>query len=196
MSRSLILKTLAVASFGVGIGAGSMAFFEREEMKPLRAERGTASVSPLPSKRQMLGKHLSVVQVSLQAPEGIADHEGQETVLVGHLRLNQPVQSDLRYRWDIPSGVTVVSGHLEDTVSDVQAGQSVEVRLSVVGFSKDDLKLVTLQGFVQDGDALLGNSAVLTSRPEDSYEMLAVAAGVHGSLKPAKKPVLKGRILR
>lgn len=193
MSRALTLKVCLLSVLGLLCGAGLTASFQ-----PKAPARGLASIGPKTPPLggdRLLGKHLAVVQVALQAPAGIAERENETTELVGYLRLNRPISSDLHYHWDLPAGVHAVGGAVDDVISDPVVGETVEIRLTVTGFSKDDLKLITLQGSITDGETLLGNSAVLTSRPEDSFEMVAVAAGVQG-MKPAAKPKLEGKILR
>lgn len=191
MSRSLMLKMSGLMLFGATAGAVGMGFYSNDPA----INRGTASVA-MDSLRPplVMGKHLSVVQVSLQAPSGIPDREDQEATLVGWIRLNQAVDKDLNFKWDLPPGVHVVSGSVEDTMANMKVGQTAQVNLTVTGFSKEDLKLVSLAAFVQAGETKLGNSAVLTSRPEDSYEMLAMAAGVDAA--PKKRPLLKGKLIR
>lgn len=197
MSRSLTLKALAVVICGTAAGAaGAWSLQGKHATIPL--DRRIASL-PAEADRPplMIGKHLSVVQVSVEAPDGIPDSEEWETRLIGWIRLNQPLTSELRYRWDVPANVHVVSGAVEDSLANVPAGQTVKVELTVTGFSKEELRLIALHGYVEAGDTRLGNSAVLTSRPQDSFEMLNDGAAFAGAASaPKARPLLKGKIIR
>lgn len=194
MSRVLILKTAIFSVIGLAAGAGAMSLLSpTSEKAPLR-RIAAVDFEGLKGPRVM-GKHLAVLQVALQAPEGIPDHENQEVTLVGSVRLNRQMGLDVRYRWELPAGVQIVSGHVEDAWAGLNEGDVAQTRLTVTGFSKDDLKLVALHGYVEDGETLVGNSATITSRPEDSLEMLTGASGVGLSPK-AERPLLKGKIVR
>ena len=190
MSRSLMLKTLGACAVAFAIGMSAMALHLRRNTPGSLTQ---ASLDPAQQRRLatiadgkralLMGKHLSVVQVSVRAPDGIPAHEGQEVTLVGWVRLNQPVNQDLRFRWDLPEGVHVVEGQLEDSWANVRAGQTAETRLTVVGFSQETLRMVALNGYVMEGETQMGTSAVLTSRPDDSYEMLSSAPNNAGAEK-------------
>ena len=196
MSGSLIKKMSLTIACGTVLGAGA-AWSLVERTEPIALDRRVASLGDeLKAKPPlMMGKHLSVVQVSIQTPEGIADRDDQDTKLVGWIRLNQPVENDLKYRWELPAGVHVVSGNPEDTIASLKNGETAKIELTVTGFSKEDLDLISLHGFVESGEMRLGNSAVITSRPQDSFEMLSgIAAGI--SAAPKKRALLKGKILR
>lgn len=205
MSRQLILKTAAVSFAGLALGVASMAFW-RATSPPALQHRRVASVDK--PHGPVLGKHLSMTSVAIR-PSAIPSAENAEVTLTGIVRLNQNVAGELHYRWDLPAGVHVVEGQLEDSWMGVQKGKVAEVKLVVTGFSKQDLKIISLHSFVKSGDSEYGSSASITSRPEDSIEMLAeskyekavreasvaTAAGVHAE---ARKPsaLLKGKIIR
>lgn len=198
MSRQqqLILRTAYIAAAGFLLGAAAMwsaSFFSGP------SSREIASSAPL-KKPLMMGKSLALVQVSVRAPNGIPDHESQEVTLVGWVYLAQNIPQDLQYKWELPEGVSVVDGVAEDSWHGMKEGETAETRITVTGFSKESLKLIALHGYVKDGEAEVGNSAVLTSRPDDSFEMLgasAVAAGVNREPAAANaRPLLKGKILR
>lgn len=205
MSRQLILKTAAVSCAGLALGIASMAFWKATEPATLKHRRIASVDNP---RGPVMGKHLSMTSVAIR-PSAIPVSENDEVTLTGMVRLNQNVAGELRYRWDLPAGVHVVEGQMEDGWAGVQKGKVVEVKLVVTGFSKQELKMISLHGFVKSGDTEYGSSASITSRPEDSIEMLAesryekavreaslaTAVGVHAE---ARKPsaLLKGKIIR
>lgn len=194
MSR-LLMKTAALSLVGLAAGAGVMSLM-RPSPSPAAFRKIAMADFENGKSPRFMGKHLSVLQVALQTPEGIPDREDQEVTLVGMVRMNRQIDAEVRYRWELPDGVRVVSGHVEDSWPAVKEGEVAEARLTVTGFSKEDLKLIALHGFIQDGETVVGNSATLTSRPEDSIEMLSAAA-VGVQTEPKKeRPLLTGRIVR
>lgn len=197
MSRPLMKKVMLFSSVGFAAGALAMATKTAFSSSSKGVEGSTilASKSFAPSSLPQ-GKHLSVIQVALQAPQGVPENEFDEVTLEGWVRLNQPVENDLKVRWDLPEGVVAVNGNVEETLEHVQAGETMRVNLTVKGFSKESFKLITLHGFIAAGENQLGNSAVLTSRPEDSFEMLRTTASVEPEKAEQEKSVLTGRIQR
>ncbi|MBX2987920.1 MAG: hypothetical protein KF802_08480 [Bdellovibrionaceae bacterium] len=197
MSRALMWKIALCSLFGMAIGlVGTALYFSNVEDTPKSGRHlaGAGGAKPF-----MMGKQMTLVQVNLRAPEGIADQDTQETTLVGWIRLNQALPgADLHFKWELPEGVQVVEGVVEDSWAGLQSGQVSETRLTVTGFSKESLKLVALHGFLKSGTSEVGNSAVITSRPEDSYEMVnssGLATGFQKTTNKERAP-LKGRILR
>lgn len=196
MSRPLMKKVFFFSAAGFAVGALAMAL----KNSFTSSSRGVEGSMTLASKNFASslphGKHLSVIQVALQAPHGIPENELDEVTLEGWVRLNQPVENDLKIRWDLPDGVVAVEGNIEETLTHVQAGQTMRINLTVKGFSKETFKLIALHGFIATGENQLGNSAVLTSRPEDSFEMLRNTASVESEKEEQQKSVLTGAIQR
>lgn len=191
MSRPLMKKVILFSSIGFLVGLLAMAALNKTS-KQTEGSLMMASKTFNPGIPQ--GKHLSVIQVSLQAPEGIPESETDAVTLTGWVRLNQAVQNDLKIRWELPEGVVAIEGSPEESLTNVPVGQTMEIKLTVKGFSKESLKLITLHGFIDAGDSQLGNSAVLTSRPEDSFEMLRTTASTDEG--PQEKSLLQGAIQR
>lgn len=203
MSKSLKSRVLLSAVVGLAAGALVMHFFKQETV----IGRAPASVSRSQTFAQprLSGKALSVLQVALQAPQGIPADEREDAVLVGWIRLNQELEEPLHFKWEIPNDVQVVDGDRSGSWSGVRKGQTFEVRLRVRGFSQEMLKMIALHGFIQAGPTEFGNSALLTSRPEDSYELITgeAAPAEVGSQKvraasPSgnNRPLLRGKIFR
>lgn len=119
-----------------------------------------------------MGKHLALFQVEL-ASTSIPDNSSEETEIKGRILINQEMQGDLAYAWDLPDGVELIEGQLTDTLAQVRKGQIVEIRIVVTGFSKESQKLIGLQASGKKGTETLGGSALLASRPEDTWEAVA-----------------------
>lgn len=201
MSRSLTVKTFIMLCAGFALGVVAMAFFKTSVKKPsLPQDR---RLTGAPSKPLFLGKHLAATSVSIR-PSEIPASEQETVTLQGYVRLNQPVDGDVHYRWTLPEGTRLVEGRLEDSWSNLEKGQVAETRIVITGFSKEELKLISLHGFIRSDDGEFGNSSVITSRPEDSFEMItaenyhkaqqkAFAAGV--ARKPSSSSN-RGKIIR
>lgn len=173
MSKSLIHQVSITALCGLFLGAGAMmAMNNFAEKRSNVLQRNVASTDPVIGNAKDMGKHLAVVNVQIDSSP-IPKFENDEIILTGYITLNQPVDTDLRYRWVLPDGVALVAGETEDSVAQVQNGQTIKTEIAITGFSKESLKLITLHGFVQKGDQQFGNTAIMTSRPEDSMEFIA-----------------------
>jgi hypothetical protein len=159
-------KLIAITVAGLLIGISGMALQDEVKRKPSSAT--TAKWTPAP-----LGKHLAPVKVEIQKIESIPTSGNEEVQLVGRLFINQDISSDLSFTWTLPEEVQVVEGQLSDSLPNVQAGQIVEVRLTVTGFNSEKQRMISLQAWAQKGDSRIGNSAITVSRPQDTWEAVA-----------------------
>ncbi|MBV2169818.1 MAG: hypothetical protein KUL82_14025 [Bdellovibrio sp.] len=162
--------TLTVILFGLIIGISGAAYVKDKA----KAQRHPSSVGdkkiwmPTP-----LGKHLALLKVEITSPESIPEAGSDEVTLTGRILVNQELQGDLSYSWSLPEDVQVVDGQVSDSFSNVKNGQIVEVKITVSGFNKEKQRLISLQASGKKGAEVLGNSAVVASRPEDTWEAVA-----------------------
>ncbi|MBX3039791.1 MAG: hypothetical protein KF789_03650 [Bdellovibrionaceae bacterium] len=204
MSKSLKIRILMIAVFGLVTGALCTHFITKGaalDRQPASTPHGGSF-----AKSRINSKSLSVIQVALQAPQGIPAYEQDDVTLVGWVRLNQQLEEPLQFKWEIPDDVVVIEGETTGSWGSVRKGEALEVRLKIRGFSQEMLKMVALHGFIQAGPTQFGNSALLTSRPEDSYEIMTGEASpasvgtqkVRTASPPAEggRPLLRGKILR
>ena len=162
-------KIILLAGIGLGLGALGANYFAKNN------SRGPASIvtnksnlwTPTP-----LGKHLALFKVEI-ASVNIPDSGDSDVEIVGRILVNQDINGDLAYAWGLPEEVQVVEGSLSDTLANVQKGQIVEVKLIVSGFNKEKQRLISLQASGKKGAETLGTSAMLASRPEDTWEAVA-----------------------
>ncbi|WP_374029519.1 hypothetical protein [Bdellovibrio bacteriovorus] len=140
---------------------------KQKERTPASVVGGKVPWSPAP-----IGKHLALIKVELKSSE-IPESGSDETTFTGRILVTQDIEGDLNYTWSIPDDVTIVEGSLSESLPNVKKGQIVEVTLTVSGFNKEKQRLVTLQASGKRGQDLLGNSAILASRPEDTWEAVA-----------------------
>lgn len=177
--------TLTVILFGLIIGISGAAYVKDKA----KGQRQPASVSgkkiwmPTP-----LGKHLALLKVEITSPELIPESGPDEVTLVGRILVNQELQGDLSYSWSVPEDVQVLEGQISDSFANVKNGQIVEVKLIVSGFNKEKQRLISLQASGRKGEEILGNSAVVSSRPEDTWEAVApeMRQAAEAQLGPAK----------
>ena len=191
MPRLLNKKYLFGGSFlGLVIG---LSFFARPPATT-RHEVGDRALAS--QKAQPLGlapsKAHTLINVALRSLAGMAESDGEEVTLVGTVRAAQNLERPLQFEWELPAGVEVVQGELHGTWMNVEPGLPYETQIVVRGFSREDYKLIVLHGYVGEEAERIGHSAVVTSRPQDSYDMLAKA----GPTSMAQGRVLSGKIVR
>lgn len=165
-------KTLTVLLLGLLFGISGAAYLKDKERA---SHRGPASVNgkKIPWIPAPVGKHLALLKVEIATPESIPDDGDDEVILRGRILVNQDLQGDLNYTWHMPEGVQVVSGSVKDALANVKTGQIVDLSLTVKGFTKESQKLISLQASAARGELVLGGSAILASRPEDTWEAVA-----------------------
>lgn len=121
-------------------------------------------------------KHLALLKVEIVNPLDIPESGSDKDVtLVGRILVNQRIQGNLSFTWTLPEDIQVVDGQLSDSISNIQQGQVAEVKLTITGFNKEKQRLISLQAFGKVGgsEEILGGSAVISSRPEDTWEAVA-----------------------
>ncbi|NUN04931.1 MAG: hypothetical protein HUU57_04130 [Bdellovibrio sp.] len=162
-------KIILLIGTGLCLGVFGANYFAKS------SSRGPASVvtnksnlwAPTP-----LGKHLALFKVEI-ASTNIPESDNDETTLTGRILVNQEFNSELEYAWGLPEDVQVIEGNTSDILVGVQKGQLIELKLTVTGFSKEKQKLISLQASGKKGAEVLGTSAMLASRPEDTWEAVA-----------------------
>jgi hypothetical protein len=136
--------------------------------------RGPASLykSPvrLPAKAE---KHLALFKVSIESTEPAPEAGEQETKLIGHILFNQETNQAVSYRWSLPESVQLVVGEMENTIEPRAIGETIDLPIIVRGFTKEKQMRIALQAQGHAGNQLLGGSALVVSRPEDTWESIA-----------------------
>lgn len=161
------IRTLAITMTGFLLGITGLA------MKQQTSNRNLASAYKEKWIPQEAAKHLAVLKVELAKPKIIPTAGDAETILIGKITLQQKADSEVSYTWTLPEGVHVVEGELSDSFANVAAGQTIKVNLVVSGFTKEKQSLIALQSSVIANGIQLGGSAIITSRPEDTWESVA-----------------------
>ncbi|MGZ3774155.1 MAG: hypothetical protein ACXVCY_17850 [Pseudobdellovibrionaceae bacterium] len=136
-----------------------------------------------------IGKHLALLKVEIANPTGIPDSgSDKEVQLNGRILINQQLQGDLSYSWTLPDGVKIVEGVQNDSLANVHSGQIIELKITVSGFNKEKQQYISLQASGKGGSEIMGGSAVITSRPEDTWEAVApdMKKAAEEQLNPSK----------
>ena len=172
MSNSSLKKVssyLMLVLGGLIVGFGLMAM--TDENSPAR---GLASLDLKQNwQTPMVGKHLAPLRVHINLPATLPERDDQELVVTGYVNLSQETTGAIQYKWTLPEGAILIEGHLEDQLVGVRPGQTVPIQISLVGFSKEQRKLLSLEANALVGKHQMTNGTVVSSRPEDSMEFVA-----------------------
>lgn len=153
--------TLGLILLGLVFGIAGAAHFKG-------AHKTKAPWMPVP-----VGKHLALLKVEIATPESVPEAGNDEVTLKGRILVNRNLQGNLTYSWNLPEDVQAVEGAISESLANVKMGQVIEVAITVSGFNKEKQRLISLQTSGHLGNELLGNSAVVASRLEDTWEAVA-----------------------
>lgn len=121
-------------------------------------------------------KSLSAVRVEIRPVGEIPENGADEVTLEGSIIVNQtPPNGILNYEWHGDDGVEWVDGSASDQLYEVKAGDLRVLRATVRGFGKEFSRVVRLEVKFDNKDVQVGNSAIVHTRPEDSFEFVAPA---------------------
>lgn len=163
-------RTALTLVLGLIFGISGAAYFSNKEKKrvPSSVKENKIPWVPVP-----VGKHLALLKVEIATPEHLPEEGNDDVDLTGRIFINQSLQGDLAYEWNLPEDVQIIDGEKSDTLANVKLGQIVELKITVSGFNKEKQRLISLQASGAHGNQVLGNSAVIASRPEDTWEAVA-----------------------
>lgn len=119
-------------------------------------------------------KHLRPLVATIQGPEVFPNDPEEVVTLKATIRTSNADFSSVKYEWILPDDVEVVKGYVSSDIASPVANQNYEAEIIVKGFNSLDRKDISIIVSTLDKQGLkIGNSAVITSRPEDSMEHLA-----------------------
>lgn len=194
MPRSLIAKLPAIVLIGLAVG-GVVAASVHGMREPAVGSAEFASQSPNQPFRAFAGKSQAFLLVNVSPVGEIPSSDLEIAELRVSVRAQKDFPAPLHISWDLPSEIEVVEGRTSSEHPAPKAGDVIELTVKLKGFSREVRRLVGVQALVNVEGAEMGNSAVMTSLPEESFEMLETAAsGVR--LESGRKPALKGKIIR
>ena len=163
MSIRNLIPYFTLAIVGLSLGAG-LVWLKPSQLtrsypaSPVRTIASTSGIA-LP-----VGKHRAPITIQFATPSGIATDNSGLTEIIGYIFVHSHFGDTLNYRWQIPSGVTVVQGHLQDQLYGVQQGQVAQVSLLVRGFSAEESKTVSLEAYFDHDGRRIGNGHIIQSR--------------------------------
>lgn len=168
MPRKLILLSIP-AFFTAGWWTAEVVSQRQEQAQTKRVIASIKNQSTIHMEKHLMPVTLSVLPMT-EIPEG-----PDELVTVkGQLKAAFDDFDNLHYEWHLAEGVELVKGQLKGNFQNPVAGHVYEVELVLKNFDKQNKRELNLQGYVLDPDGIrLGNSTLITSRPEDSMEHLA-----------------------
>jgi hypothetical protein len=164
--RTTLAYTLTLTIFSIA----GVAYFKNRD----KVSRTPSSISVkklwIPGHNE---KHLAPVKVQIAEIENIPASVNEPVTLNGKISINHPIDETLSYSWSLPDGVKLIRGVMSEEIDKLQMGQVIDVSITVTGFSKESQKIITLSaGSYQKGEKI-GNSTVIPSRPEDTFEYIA-----------------------
>jgi len=175
MSRKqLKFSALFCSFFAIGVGVASYLHNHHNLVLEKNHFRTIASVKA--SSTIHMEKHLMPVTVQIATPPEIPEGPGELITLKGKVRTNYENFGSISFEWLVPHDVQIIQGQIAGDIQNPVAGQDYEIEIKLKDFDRQYRKELTLKANVLDPNGnLLHNSAVITSRPEDSMEHLAPA---------------------
>ncbi|HPI41569.1 MAG TPA: hypothetical protein PLJ21_12240 [Pseudobdellovibrionaceae bacterium] len=156
---SVVLVVLILIFLGTALEFATKDFMKRTDVMLQKKDKITAC------------KNLKSLSIVISAEEGIPDLNEQTVQLNAEFKLLSFSVKDFKYRWELPAGVEVVSGDLEGRFENVNISELSHATLRVRGFSKEELKQISLTARLQkEGKDLQGASAILSSDSSKTWE--------------------------
>ena len=150
--------------------------------------RGPASQGEIIKLNEAKGKHLGIgsklnkmldfhkvgqgFQISIEAPNGVASTDFQETLLKAKITALKDFSGTVKYHWSIPAGAESLSNDApiadEDQPNELKNfknKQTVQPEISLIGFSKEGKpKVVILQVFTEENGIQISQSAAFVTK--------------------------------
>lgn len=169
MPRKLVYIAVVAILFGAGWFTAYAIQVNQAQKQNTRVLASVKNQSTI-----MMEKHLMPVTISIVPSEEIPEGPNEIVTVKGQLKTPFDDFGSIHYEWVLTDGVELLKGQLKGQIQNPVAGHVYELELILKNFDKQHRKELNLQAYVVDPDGLrLGNSAIITSRPEDSMEHLA-----------------------
>ena len=154
------------------VGFGSSWLISNFDMNGDQSNRSIANV--VENSTINMEKHLMPLVITVSGPETFPKDPEAVVTLKATVRTPFPEFALINYTWILPDDVEVVKGYVSSDILNPIANQPYKIEISVKGFNALDRKDISLIAKTRDASGTeLGNSAVITSRPEDSMEHIA-----------------------
>lgn len=141
-----IKKLSILAAVGLAVGfLGNFLYGSQKQYRELASELPAPRLKLKPWAHSLSGKLNQAMDVKIYAVGGIPDRDDQELRLRAEVRLNRPIDQEVKFQWNLPPDASVVSGELEDAWANLQQGQIASTEIVIMGVSKESVaKTVTL----------------------------------------------------
>lgn len=198
MSKILIRNLIVTTVCGISFGAIGMHFYAQHQENGFR---DLASIGPsldkLPGAALIQSKHLALISVRLEAPQEIPVDSQDSVELNGTVTLNHSGGSqDVQIDWNLPEDVRVLRGEVHFQISQMLPGKTYPVSLLVQGFNKTDKKVISVSASTFRNGLKIGNSSLVSSRPEDSMEFIAPKMSESATAAELDSAPIAGKIIK
>lgn len=168
MPISNLLKASLVIAIGSISGYSVMKYVTKSPDLLSAQNRFVASV-PIAKIGQ---EHIARVLFDLQLETELAKSESNVSTIKVKLEALKNFDNGLSYSWNIPTGVNMIEGPMQDQVGAMKAGEIKYFTLKVNGFSKELKKYLSFEVKGNTNQHSVRRELLVSSRVEDSLEYL------------------------
>ncbi len=172
----LVIGVMSVLIMAVGL------FYTAHSLN--RGQKRSLSSISKPLKLAALAKPEKYFDVKITAMGNLPTTGEQELILKGTITLRQQVPGNIDYRWMLPPEARLVSGHLQDSWSQLSVGQPVDVEITIAGFPPEKFYEAIIFHVENEKSGLkIGNSAVFSAQAEKASENANIFSSPRASLQ-------------
>ena len=165
MSISNLLKSALVIALGSVTGYSLMKYSQQ----PTKQNRSMASIVTTKLGKEQVARQFFDLQTDLAQISKSDSDFSEIKVKMTALRSFGP---GLSYKWNLPNGVNLLQGPLQDQVPTLQSGEEKEFVIKVTGFSKELRKYLSFEISGAANQLPVKQEVLVSSRMEDSLEYL------------------------
>lgn len=166
LKYSLTFGSLFIVGFGSSWVVSNLSNSAEQPDRVIASAKNSSTIN--------MEKHLMPLVITVKGPEVFPNDPEAVVKLKATVRTPFPEFALINYKWILPDDVEVVKGYVSSDILNPVANQPYEFEISVKGFNSLDRKDISVIATTRDANGTeLGNSAVITSRPQDSMENIA-----------------------
>ena len=166
MSIANLLKSALIISLGGLFGYNLMKYTHENGPEKIRF---MASVPLAKIGQEQVSRSLFDVQLDQSQ---ISKSDSDVSTLTVKVQAFKNLQSGLTYNWNLPSGVNVLNGQVQDQLGSMSIGEVKEITIQVIGFSKELKKYISFEIKGNQNQLPVRREVLISSRIEDSLEYL------------------------
>jgi hypothetical protein len=149
------------------------------------------------------GKGQALILVKVQPTSEIAQDESDITELKATVQVQKNFPTNIQLAWDLPAEVELLEGNLISSLPPMSEGDSMDFFIKVKNFSQASRQVISARAYVNIAGTNLGSSAIISSQPEESYDILASNSFDERELASSeqlghqkRQPAMAGKIIR